>query len=396
MPNTRLDGWKSIAAYTARSERQLQRWAVERGFPVHRVPGGGSVFAWTDEIDAWFVSSTAGKTALQEESSNGNPEPANGAPPSQSISVQSATDAPPRSVPADAATSTRQLLVTLVAGVALGAAGTWVGIRQPAPAAAPPSVSAPPCHVVDWPTAPLSARGGRFPLAVRATASPCGWQQPVMEATWLLITPPSFTPTPPRVHGNGITPFALPPYNPAASYLWLEVAGNRQTAGRSAAVYVGDQRISITQEGARDTCVSIPGPGFVHDGWRYRITASRYDESADLMKAVRAEVGPQAQPVSWADLATSLDGHPDAGVAFADAVGLARQTWDEDFEPENCLHYWLPTPYRAPSGSYPDFLAYHLNRKQASFMAYYDFNDNQFDLGRFHGNAQVLFRELVK
>jgi hypothetical protein len=89
LSNTRLDGWKSIAAYTARSERQLQRWAAERRFPVHRVPGGGSVFAWTDEIDTWFVSSTAGKTALQEEGSDGNPEPANGAPPSRSIAVHS-------------------------------------------------------------------------------------------------------------------------------------------------------------------------------------------------------------------------------------------------------------------------------------------------------------------
>lgn len=396
MPNTRLDGWKSIAAYTARSERQLQRWAVERGFPVHRVPGGGSVFAWTDEIDAWFVSSTAGKTALQEESSDDNPEPANGAPPSRSISVQSATDAPPRSVPADAATSKRQLLVTLVAGVALGAAGTWVGIRQPAPAAAPPSVSAPPCHVVDWPTTPLPARGGRFPLAVRATADPCAWQQPVTASTWLLITPPSFSPTPPRVSGNGIAPFALPSYNPAAPNLWLEVAGNRQMSARSAAVYFGNQRIAITQEPSQETCVSIPGPGFVHDGWRYRITANRYDESANLMKAVRGEVGPQAQPVSWVDLATFLDGHPDTGITFADAVGLARQTWEEDFKPENCFHYWLPTPHRAPAKSFPDFLTYHLNRKQVSFMAYYEFNDNQFDLGRFHGNAQILYRERVK
>ncbi len=400
LSSTRLDGWKVIAAYAGRSERQLQRWAAERGFPVHRVPGGGSVYAWTGEIDTWFASSRAVNDDGGDESSDPNRNLANGAPPSQATSLNSARSAPPTSLlPTETATLNRRLggwfLATLFGGVALGAAGTWLATRQPAPATVAQPLSAPACDVVDWPTAPLPARGGRIHVAVRATAPLCAWHQPVTASTWLLITPPSFSPVPPRVSGSGVAPFALPPYDPAASYLWLEVAGNRDTSERSAAVYFGDQRISITQEGVRDTCVSTPGPGFVHDGWRYRITGRRYDHSADLVKALRAEVGPKAQPVSWAQLATFLQGHPDTGVAFADAVGLARHTWEEDFQPENCFSYWLPTPYNSPAGGYPDFISYHLNRKPVSYTSYYEFNDNQFDLGRFHIKAQILYRELV-
>lgn len=52
----RLDSWKEIAAYLRRDQRTAQRWARERGLPVHHVPGPGRgrVFAWTEEIDAWL------------------------------------------------------------------------------------------------------------------------------------------------------------------------------------------------------------------------------------------------------------------------------------------------------------------------------------------------------
>lgn len=52
----KLDSWKEISAYLGRDERTVQRWAKERGLPVHRVPGGkrGGVFAYADEIEAWL------------------------------------------------------------------------------------------------------------------------------------------------------------------------------------------------------------------------------------------------------------------------------------------------------------------------------------------------------
>ena len=52
----RLDGWKAIAEHLGRDARTVQRWRVERGLPVHRVPGakGGTVFAYPSELDAWL------------------------------------------------------------------------------------------------------------------------------------------------------------------------------------------------------------------------------------------------------------------------------------------------------------------------------------------------------
>jgi hypothetical protein len=55
-PQDRLDSWKEIAAYLKRDERTVQRWERERGFPVHRTPGGkrGMVFAYAEELDTWL------------------------------------------------------------------------------------------------------------------------------------------------------------------------------------------------------------------------------------------------------------------------------------------------------------------------------------------------------
>ena len=63
----RLASWKEIAAYLGREVRTVQRWAVERGLPVHHLPGGvrPRVFSTTPELDAW----------LQAGSPPGKPEP---------------------------------------------------------------------------------------------------------------------------------------------------------------------------------------------------------------------------------------------------------------------------------------------------------------------------------
>jgi TolB-like protein len=53
----RLQSWKEIAAYLGREVRTVQRWALARRLPVHRLPGGGvrpRVFSLTTEIDAWL------------------------------------------------------------------------------------------------------------------------------------------------------------------------------------------------------------------------------------------------------------------------------------------------------------------------------------------------------
>ncbi|MGH9775633.1 MAG: hypothetical protein ACRD50_11870 [Candidatus Acidiferrales bacterium] len=53
---SKLTSWKEIAAHLGRDVRTAQRWERELGLPVHRVPGtrGHSIFAYTEEIDAWL------------------------------------------------------------------------------------------------------------------------------------------------------------------------------------------------------------------------------------------------------------------------------------------------------------------------------------------------------
>jgi hypothetical protein len=52
---TRLDSWKDIAAYFNRSVRTVQRWEAREGMPVqrHTHAGGGSLFAYRHQLDAW-------------------------------------------------------------------------------------------------------------------------------------------------------------------------------------------------------------------------------------------------------------------------------------------------------------------------------------------------------
>jgi serine/threonine-protein kinase len=60
----RLESWKEIAAYLGREVRTVQRWAAERGLPVHHLPGGvrPRVFSVKSELDAWLgVGRTTGR-----------------------------------------------------------------------------------------------------------------------------------------------------------------------------------------------------------------------------------------------------------------------------------------------------------------------------------------------
>lgn len=52
----RLDSWKEIAAFFGRGERTVKRWEVERGLPVHRLPGSrrSAVFAYSQELSEWL------------------------------------------------------------------------------------------------------------------------------------------------------------------------------------------------------------------------------------------------------------------------------------------------------------------------------------------------------
>jgi TolB-like protein/Flp pilus assembly protein TadD len=54
----RLDSWKEIASYLDRSEKTVRRWEEKEGLPVHRLlhEKRGSVFAYSDELEAWWES----------------------------------------------------------------------------------------------------------------------------------------------------------------------------------------------------------------------------------------------------------------------------------------------------------------------------------------------------
>ncbi|MCU1257053.1 MAG: response regulator receiver protein [Candidatus Angelobacter sp.] len=56
-----LNSWKEVAQYVGRSERTIQRWEREFGFPVHRPAGKlrSSVIAVTAEVDDWIRKSPA-------------------------------------------------------------------------------------------------------------------------------------------------------------------------------------------------------------------------------------------------------------------------------------------------------------------------------------------------
>ena len=66
--NRRLDSWKAIADYLGRDVGTVRRWEKAQSLPVRRVPGGRgrSVFAYTEEIDAWLRDSESRVAAAPE------------------------------------------------------------------------------------------------------------------------------------------------------------------------------------------------------------------------------------------------------------------------------------------------------------------------------------------
>ena len=67
--NSRLDSWKTIAAYLGRDVRTVIRWEQARGLPIRRLPGGSrsAVYAFRHEIDTWLSGQTASASASPTE-----------------------------------------------------------------------------------------------------------------------------------------------------------------------------------------------------------------------------------------------------------------------------------------------------------------------------------------
>src|SRR5262249_58563542 len=73
-PGRRLDSWKAIATYMGRDLRTVQRWEKSEGLPIHRHLHAklGSVYAFEEEIDAWWKSR---RVRLHEPSAEPAPPP---------------------------------------------------------------------------------------------------------------------------------------------------------------------------------------------------------------------------------------------------------------------------------------------------------------------------------
>lgn len=383
----RLDGWKLIASYADRSERAVQRWAAERRFPVHRVGGGstGSVYAWTGEIDAWFARQAAESLAEPESSASEPPEPRGLA-----AGDETTTGAVDSTGHSSQETRTwRALSVAAALGMFVGMTLMWGLLRPRAVHVLPPGALEP-CHAVAWPTKDLPATGGRWRLAVRTLSAPCDhWVAPTTESRWLLVTPPATASTPPPTTLSAINPLAMPEYEPAATTLSLEVVANHTASPREAVLQFGSSQVRIRQAAAREACTATPGTGYIAAGWRYRMTAARYRPSMDLINRVREDVGRTAEPVSWQMLLDLFDGNPDRGMAFAEAVGLPRHSWEERNDAGGCFNVHLTDSIP------PMFIGYHLGRKPQSYTAYAEINIHQYDLGRWDHPGQALYRERV-
>ena len=76
-PEDRLDSWKEIAAYLKRGVRTVQRWEQTSALPVHRLDADrqGSVFAYKQELDEWWVGRRQVVAPSEEEKRAPPPKP---------------------------------------------------------------------------------------------------------------------------------------------------------------------------------------------------------------------------------------------------------------------------------------------------------------------------------
>jgi TolB-like protein/Tfp pilus assembly protein PilF len=67
-PRRRLDSWKAVAAHFGRDVTTVRRWERREGLPVHRLFHDklGSIYAWSDELDAWGEARRLRDTARDE------------------------------------------------------------------------------------------------------------------------------------------------------------------------------------------------------------------------------------------------------------------------------------------------------------------------------------------
>jgi hypothetical protein len=172
-----------------------------------------------------------------------------------------------------------------------------------------------------------------------------------------------------------------------AATVTLAVPANHTTSERVATLQVAGIPIRVLQGANPKGCLSTPGPGYVKGGYRYRITSRPVWGTENLLAAARAEGGEAAEGFGWNDLVELLDGHPEEGTRFALEVGMYQHSWESTQFTGPCFNYWL-----VRNDGEPEFVTYHAGMKGSDYRSYKSINMNQFDLGRWNQQNQVLYR----
>jgi hypothetical protein len=343
----RLEGWKEIANHFGRNVRTVQRWHRDRGMPVHRVPGGrlGSVYALVPELDEWLRSPLSADRDSDEEPVDDAAEPQ----PEAGPIARNDPDAAPRPWPL--------VVAAFVLGAVLAGGAAW---RVWAPGATGAT-----CAVVVEPAAiDIPGSGGEQRVSVGGGPG-CKWRS-FVPVPWIRLDTET-----------GTTPATVT----------LALPGNHTTSERVATLLVGGQPVRVVQAANPTGCTSAPGPGYVKDGYRYRITSRAVWATAGLLAVARAEGGPKAEGFGWDDLVLLLETRPEEGERFARQVGLYQHSWESTQFTGPCFNYWL-----IKNAGEPEFVTYHRGMKGEDFKSYRSINGNQFDLGRWNQPNQVLYR----
>jgi hypothetical protein len=124
-PNTRLNGWKEIAAHFSRGVRTVQRWEKAFGMPVYRIGTGRgeNVHAFSEELDVWLATAARSRDLRDQPGDADQPENGrNGRRTDESPAADGASGPAP---PASATPRTPSRLLVLAGAVALLSLLAW-------------------------------------------------------------------------------------------------------------------------------------------------------------------------------------------------------------------------------------------------------------------------------
>jgi hypothetical protein len=314
--------------------------------PVHRFPGGrvGAVYALVPELDEWLRSPLSADRDTDEELGEGPADPGSAADPLAARGGFATTTSWPVVAAAFA-------LGALLAG---GALWRWSG-----------TAGGPACTVAVEPASiEIPGSGGQQAIAVGGDAA-CAWRS-FVPVPWMRLDPETGT---------------------APATVRLALPANHTTSERIATLQIGGGAVRVVQAANPTGCTSEPGPGYVKDGYRYRITRAAVWATGDLLGVARSEGGPTAVGFGWDDLVLLLETRPEEGDRFAREVGLYQHSWESTQFTGACFIYWL-----IENAGEPEFVTYHNHMKGEDYKSYKSINGNQFDLGRWNQQNQVLYR----